>query len=146
MAEYVLQVELLARGLDHILVESAGIVAYDGNPAAAMAIQEMDRHGIDMRAHRSRPLTKEMIEEAKMVLVMDRHHLYTVREMSIENAKKAILMGSLTSDKEFPIIKDPYGGPRAGFAKVYSQVHEASVNLVDILVRETEQWKRRTGR
>jgi protein-tyrosine-phosphatase len=60
-------------------VGSAGVWAADGQPASAYAVEEMAQRGIDLNAHRSRNVTREMMAEADLVLAMTRHHAEALR-------------------------------------------------------------------
>jgi len=55
-------------------VGSAGVWAADGQPASAYAIEEMARRGIALNVHRSRNVTREIMAQADLVLVMTHHH------------------------------------------------------------------------
>ncbi len=126
MAEYQLQADLIARGIDDVLVTSAGTIAIDGSRAAGDAISIMAQHGVDISAHRARRLTKELVDEADLVLAMDRSHLYAGRELAGEQGRKVILMGEVIPGIEYPIIDDPYGRSFGSFEHVYDMIHQAS--------------------
>ena len=102
MAEYILQEELSKEGMDDLLVESAGVIAYDGDQAASRAIEEMRHHSIDMTGHRTRRLTRQMIEEAEMILVMEQGHLHAVLHSSPSATEKTFLMASIIPDHTGP--------------------------------------------
>ena len=60
-------------------VESAGLLDWD-QPADPAAVTAMVAHGVDISAHRSRPLTQVDLEEVDLILTMTREH---VREVVI---------------------------------------------------------------
>lgn len=70
MAEAVLRHLAEEEGRDDIVVESAGLAAWPGAPASDYAIQALAEAGIDLRGHRARQLTREMVERAHLVLTM----------------------------------------------------------------------------
>ncbi|VAX15260.1 Low molecular weight protein tyrosine phosphatase [hydrothermal vent metagenome] len=129
MGESLLQKALADRGEDNILVESAGVIARDGYPPAQMAVQEMKAHGLDISAHRTSPLTKEAINEAEMVLVMERAHLYAALSLAPEASEKVLLMGDFAQDLETDEIDDPYGGNPDGFKETFAIIKQAAENL-----------------
>lgn len=130
MAEYVLQNELKIAGVNDTVVQSAGVIAYDGQPAASRAIQEMTRHGIDMTSHRTRRLTVDMIDEADLILVMEAGHYNAVVEVAPYAAGKTILMTKLIPGHPHHEIGDPYGGPERLFTDTFMTLREASKELV----------------
>ena len=130
MAEYVLQEELSKEGVEDVLVESAGVIAYDGDHAASRAIEEMRRHGVDMTGHRTRRLTRQMIEEAEMILVMEQGHLHAVLQSSPSAKEKTFLMASFVPGHSDQEIGDPYGGPESLFEETYQTIIKAAQKIV----------------
>ncbi|MFO7779558.1 MAG: hypothetical protein R6V28_14515 [Nitriliruptoraceae bacterium] len=64
-----------ARGLDdRVTVSSAGVRAREGHSAAGASIQIAKGWGIDLRSHRSRPVTRELLETSDLVLTMAEEH------------------------------------------------------------------------
>jgi len=53
-----------------IKVTSAGTAAFQGAPAAPEAVEVMKKKGINLRQHRARQVTPEMIQEADLILTM----------------------------------------------------------------------------
>jgi protein-tyrosine-phosphatase len=73
MAEALLRkmlIEDLAEKATTIRVVSAGTGAHSGDKAAQNAIEVMAKEGIDLRHHRAKPITPEMITSADLVLTM----------------------------------------------------------------------------
>lgn len=64
--------ELAAKGFR---VESAGVMAYEGDPATPEAVVAASAIGADLAGHRSRPLNPEMLERATDVFAMTEMHL-----------------------------------------------------------------------
>ena len=71
MAEVLLQARLASdEARRHWQVGSAGVWTVDGEPASGHAVDEMEKRGIDMRGHRSRNVSLDMMIEADLVLVI----------------------------------------------------------------------------
>lgn len=64
--------ELAAEGFQ---VASAGVMAYEGDPATPEAVVAASAIGADLSGHRSRPLNPEMLERATDVFAMTEMHL-----------------------------------------------------------------------
>ena len=117
-------------------VGSAGVWTTDGRPASAHAIEEMAQRGIDMRAHRARNVTRELMAEADLVLAMTRQHVEALRSAFPEHAHKVELLSEMigrTYD-----IHDPYGGTRLEYTHTARELeqlvedgYERIVTLVD---------------
>ena len=95
-------------------VGSAGVWALDGRPASTHGIEEMAERGIDMRAHRSRNITPEIMAEADLVLAMTRQHTEALQAAFPEHAHKVYLLSEMVG--RMIDIADPYGGVRQEYA------------------------------
>ncbi|MFC1560985.1 low molecular weight protein arginine phosphatase [Candidatus Latescibacterota bacterium] len=63
-----------------IKVISAGTHAINGYPASEHAIEVLAQHGIDIRFHRSRQLTEEIVKDADLILTMEKYHTNIIRQ------------------------------------------------------------------
>ncbi|NPV69738.1 MAG: low molecular weight protein arginine phosphatase [Firmicutes bacterium] len=71
-----------------IEVKSAGTGAHDGGPASDNAIAVMRELGIDLRGHRSRRLTQDLVDWADLILTMTASHkMYVTRTFRRADAK-----------------------------------------------------------
>jgi protein-tyrosine phosphatase len=57
------------------IVQSAGLAAAHGQPAAQEAVIVAREFGADLSQHRSQPITEQLVLEATNILVMTRSHL-----------------------------------------------------------------------
>ena len=117
-------------------VGSAGVWTTDGRPASAYAIEEMAQRGIDLRAHRSRNVTPELMAEADLVLAMTRQHVEALSAAFPDHAHKVALLSEMVGQTYD--INDPYGGTRLQYkytARELEQLvedgYERIVTLVD---------------
>jgi len=81
MGAALLKKALDAAGIRGISVDSAGIAANPGAPVSAHAAEAMRAYGIDIAAHRAKPLTREMIAGAT-VLAMTKAHAQRVKALA----------------------------------------------------------------
>ena len=95
-------------------VGSAGVWTVEGQPASAYAIEEMAQRGIDLRTHRSRNVTREMMAEADLVLAMTRNHAEALGAAFPEHAHMVCLLSEMVGQTYD--IHDPYGGTRLEYA------------------------------
>jgi tRNA threonylcarbamoyl adenosine modification protein (Sua5/YciO/YrdC/YwlC family) len=89
---------------------SAGTTARCGDRATDLAVDTLARRGIDLRAHRSTPLTPELLAWADTTYVMTRAHRTWVENLHPPSAARTRLF-----DPEGRDIPDPYGGDTADY-------------------------------
>ncbi len=77
---------------DEFLVASAGISAIDGFPATEETIRAMSDEGIDVSQHRSRRLSRELVEEADKIYAMEHLHRDYILSLYPEAADKVSLL------------------------------------------------------
>jgi len=100
-------------------VFSAGVMDTAGLPASAEAVAACAAKGIDIKAHKSQVLTRELVEESDFIFAMTRMHFERVSALSPEAADKCVL---LAGEKEIP---DPIGQPQEVFNDCAGLIEEA---------------------
>ena len=85
-------------------VLSAGVFAAPGMPATQEAVQAAAAQGVDISAHRSRPLTAELIRRADVVFCMTGVHADQARQLAPDQADKILPLWTGGD------ILDPVGG------------------------------------
>ena len=111
-------------------VASAGVVARRGDPVSANSVAALRKVGLDIAAHRSQPLTQEMMDRAFAVLCMTESHremirLQTHRPPAQLHLFREFMPGSV--DRE---IGDPFGGPLSLYEAVRDEMVEAIPSLI----------------
>jgi protein-tyrosine phosphatase len=122
MAEALLKRAL--RGQDEITVESAGLGALVGHPAADYSLELMDEMGEDISGHRARQIHPDMVAAADLVLVMEAGHKRAIDDADPTARGKVRRLGEW-QDKD---IDDPYRQPKAAFADALEDI-KAGVSL-----------------
>jgi protein-tyrosine-phosphatase len=112
MAEGILKKMLKEKNIDYIQVSSAGTNSWGGCPVSLSALEMGRLSEIDLKSHSSRKLTKEVLEEADLILAMSKNHLDQVRELNENSINKSFLLKAFPrrSEDESFWIKDPIGG------------------------------------
>lgn len=116
-------------------VRSAGVAAVPGLPAAADAIACTAGHGLDLSAHRSRPVSDEDIAWADWVLAMTDGHREELQARYPEAGHKIVTLGAFVGRPQ--AIDDPIGRGRAAYEQVCEQLTSLLVRLVERLQAET---------
>jgi len=103
-------------------VVSAGTWASEGRLPSAYGVAEMDERGIDIRAHRSRSLSAELMEKADLVLVMTRNHAEALSVAFPDQDHKVYVLSEMVG--EAYNISDPYGGTRLEYSYIAQELEQ----------------------
>ena len=110
-----------------VLVESAGTLALDGNPADATIRELMTARGYPgIENHRSRALMPSHVSNYDLVLCMERDHMARVQRLTPYAANKTRLFGHWDGQAE---VDDPVGRSEKTYAR--------SLDLMDGMA---DQW------
>lgn len=127
MAEVIARDLIRTKGLENVAVESAGIAAYPGEPASPGAVQAAGEKGLDLTLHQSRPLTRETVASADLILAMTPGHVSVV-EASGGNGNTHVL-SDFSASEDGAVqegVPDPFGsGP-----EVYIETFQTLERLV----------------
>jgi protein-tyrosine-phosphatase len=122
MSEAIGRSVAVERGLTGVEVESAGTAAWEGAPASDGALLVALERQVDLSPHRARLLTRELVQESDLVLVMSPHHLERVEALGGKG--KAHL---LTSYASRGAIDRPVGDPFGGDLEIYRETYDELV-------------------
>ena len=142
LAEALLKRALHERGVEDVTVESAGTGAWDGAPASEGAYLVALERGLDLSGHRARLLTREMVEEAAMILTMARHHRARVHELGGEGRVHVLgeYVGKAGEEAE---VGDPFGGDLAVYRDTCAELEALISTVADRLAAEARREDRR---
>lgn len=113
---------LREKHIRNVVAESAGTMAMDGMSVSPLAAIIAGRHGVNVRRHRARALTKELVDRADLVLTMTGQQWYEVTEFA-PREKVAILSKFGTPGKAGRDISDPHGGTQETYEEIFDQLH-----------------------
>jgi len=106
-------------------VSSAGTMNMSGSPASVEAVTACEAKGVDIKAHRNQPLTRQLIEESDYIFAMTRMHCEEIIALNPEAAEKCAL---LAANKEIP---DPIGQSQHVFNDCAGLIEEAVRERID---------------
>ena len=109
MAEHLLR-QWLGRDTDWV-VASAGLTALDGLPISVEAARVLAEKGINAMQHTSRSLTRELVDAARIIVVMTNAHRELIQERHPGTENKIFLLRSFGYSDRDADIEDPIGGP-----------------------------------
>lgn len=135
MAEALLRLKLEQRGVHGVTVSSAGTGAWDGAPASEGAYLVGLEHEVDLSSHRARLLTRELLNEADLVLTMAHHHRARVEQLG--TGVEALLLGEYAGEHGAGAeVHDPFGGDLEGYRETWVQLEQLVDGVIDRLARE----------
>ncbi len=121
---------------NHLEGASAGIYAFEGDPASPEAIEIMAKEfGINLKTHRARVLDIQDIRESWLILTMTQHHREMILDIYPEAADKVFTLKDFTQG-EASDITDPFGLDE----KVYKNCsYDIEACLLDLFEKLEEQ-------
>lgn len=136
MAEGIAKKIVSDKKIKNLQFSSGGTGMLDNVPATEYAIQASAHWGIDISAHRSRPISKSLIEESDLILAMSPEHMQVILSLDKKAAPKAYLL------KGFPQpfsptqerIDDPIGGTLEQYNQTFLELDEVMRRIFPKLV------------
>lgn len=138
MAETIARDEIARRGWAHVRAASAGIAAHEGAPPSHEAVSVLSGEGLDLSAHASRQLTRDLVEWADVILGMSPSHLEAAADLGGED--KVALLGDFAAGEggRGAAVRDPFGGDESMYRETLEQLRtlvSASLDRLTPIVR-----------
>ncbi len=118
--------------------ESAGVAAVEGLPASAPAVNVMTSRGLDLRSHRSQPVTARLVDRAYMILTMTRAHKRAIVDRFPIGADKTYLLRDFDTVSPGAEIGDPIGGGFEIYTRVSDEIDAALPGLLAFLCEQLD--------
>ncbi len=125
MAEALLRQLIDRERLENVMsVESAGTWAMEGNPVSENTRRVCLEHGLEVSAHRARPIDHAMVKKADIILCLAEQHkldlltiyphfrnkIFTLREFAAKENHRSLS------------IDDPYGRNLQAYRKTFGEI------------------------
>ncbi len=121
MAEALLQQLVVAAGEGEVWrIESAGTWATEGQPAMPTTEAVMAERGVDLSAHRSRPIEECDIDSFNLVLVMEKGHREALAQEFPQLAGRIYLIAEMAGPNHE--IHDPVAGTAADYRRTAEEL------------------------
>ncbi|MBT3193554.1 MAG: low molecular weight protein arginine phosphatase, partial [Verrucomicrobia bacterium] len=88
---------------------SGGVMAGFGAPASRFAIKAAREVGVDMRGHSSQPMSRELVDDASIIVVMTEGHRDVLCDRYPDAEPKVALLKSFDPDADGIDVLDPIG-------------------------------------
>jgi protein-tyrosine phosphatase len=106
-----------------IRVQSAGIAASQGSPAALQAVQVLDEQGLDLNDHTSQQLNYQFARDADLLL-------------TLSNSHRRAIIGEWPEFEDKTFVLDPDGGDVADPFGAPVEVYQACAQQIDALLEQ----------
>ncbi len=134
MAEALLKKKLEEKNRSDVEVLSAGTMMLVGSGASDATKDILFSEGMDVSAHRSQRVSKEMIRKSDVIIAMERAHEERILQIDPEAKNRVFLL------KEFaringnnPDLADPIGMSLEFYRKVFDTIKVAVEKIVEII-------------
>ena len=133
MGQGLLQDILEKETIEHVEVKTAGVMTIPGLLPTPEAVQVMETVEVDIRKHRSAPLTPEMVRKSDLILGMTPFHVQFALRMSDDARGKTFLLKEYTkSDLKNYQITDPMGATLEVYKRVFREIKLAVEKLAEM--------------
>lgn len=139
MAEAIAGQLIAARNLGHRLqFISAGTAALPGLPASSNAIRAARELGLDLGNHRSRPVTRELVQSAGLILTMTRGQKHSLAVQYPFALDKLFTIYEYLGQEEqkHRDIADPFGQSLSVYRACAAEIRTALEQALDKFCRE----------
>ena len=113
---------------------SAGLETTTGKKAHPFARAVAKQHGFSLEDHLTALLTRELVYQVDLILVMEFAHRYKLLQTYPEAKGKVFQLGHF-NEMLFTEIQDPYGGAQEDFEVCYQKLCQSCDKLVQRLDR-----------
>ena len=131
LAETLLKNEIETLKENSVSVASAGLHAYPGSPPDPKMIEYLSKMGMTPKNHEAKQITKQDVDWAHLILVMEKDHKNMLEELWPGIGHKVKRLGRFISeDQKADDIIDPFGRSPYHYRLAQSQITLAIKNLV----------------
>jgi len=114
-------------------VESAGTWCREGLPAASMSQYVLRQRGIDISAHRSRMVSRDLLLSFNLILVMEQGHKEALRVEFPQIVRRVHMISEMINLRRN--IADPMGGSVADFLETMREFDHIFLHGMETILR-----------
>jgi len=134
MAEAYLKKLLERQKRADVEVSSAGIFMLVGIGASEGTREVLKKEGIDVGAHRSQRVTKELVDRSDIILVMEKAHEDNILQLAPEAKNRLFLLKEFAKINDNDLnIADPIGGSLEFYEKTFNTIKDAIERISKII-------------
>jgi protein-tyrosine-phosphatase len=141
LAEALLKSELKALKVEDVSVLSAGLYAFPGSPPDPQMTAYLSSMGVSFEPHEARQMSRQELDWADLVLVMERRHEADLEKLWPDAKLKVQLLGKYVAGGWEDDIPDPFGNSPYHYRLAQSQITLAVKSLAKWLVQNKNPRK-----
>ena len=145
LAERILKAKIREKGWKGVSVSSAGTGAIEGVPASEGTKAAARKIGVAMAGFRTKPLTRQRIARADLILTMTGSHKADIVMRWPDAAAKTYVLSEYTGSGR-GAVADPVGGPDSAYARCAADLSAEIERLLPKLERALAKARRRKRR
>lgn len=112
-------------------IVSAGVAARSGDRVSENSVTALKKVGLDIKSHTSQPLTRQLLDDAVVVLCMTESHRAMINLSFNPPPKNVYLFREFMPRAANKEIGDPYGGPLVEYEACRDEMVEAIPSLME---------------
>ena len=127
IAEGILKKKLYTSFRDNLKIHSAGTLGIENRPATPNSVSVAKEKGIDIAGHKSKGLTKKIIDEADIIFVLADIHRKFITNYFPETKTKVYLLTDFALDKneqKHESVKDPIGENLKFYRRIINHIEK----------------------
>ncbi len=136
-----LKIELKSLKVEDVSVTSAGLYAFPGSPPDPQMTAYLSSMGVSFEPHEARQMSKQELDWADLILVMERRHEADLEKLWPEAKLKVQLLGKYVAGGWEDDILDPFGNSPYHYRLAQSQIILAIKSLAKWLVQNRNRKK-----
>ncbi len=118
-------------------VESAGTWAPRGKPAAAEVVAVLAARGLNVRAHRSRSVSEELLSGFPLILTMEAGQKEALQVEFRSLGGKVFTLAEIAG--EDGAVEDPTGGPPEAYAQAVEEIERLLRQGLDQILNKAKE-------
>jgi protein-tyrosine-phosphatase len=108
--------------IDDVIADSAGILAKNSDYASQNAVKALRELNVDIRSHRAKQLTEQLINQSDEIYAMTEQHKNIIEKAFPQSSVKVFLV--------YPSIDDPFGGDLDEYRKCRDKIKLAVEKII----------------
>jgi protein-tyrosine phosphatase len=123
----------------NVRVISSGVAAIDSHEASSLAQEVCRDAGIDISTHSSQPLTKNVLKQCDLVLVMTQSHRHEIERVFPVYSEITYLLkeyGRAVGRFADLEVEDPYGGSREDYIACFDELYGEIERILPVIEKE----------
>ena len=126
-------------------VDSAGTLRLLAQPAHHFALQVAQENKLDLSRHRSKPVTKNLLEETELVICMASDHQNYLRKHFPEEKEKIVLLKQWRREARLsnPSVADPMGHNLPVYHQAFREISTEIKRILPFIIGDIKDYLKR---